>query len=368
MDRPVPPPRAGSRHLEMLLSDADRLAARVERRPEEDRERVARELTTRCALASLRLDGSSITEPPPPRRLDELESARWRAASRGSRDGHEPVGWAATLRSATTDGEDEIVQGLEYLGVCGALRSHELGERLLDDPRAGLAALHRELTRGLVDPWHAGRPRRTDQAVHDGSIGRVVYFTPRPPRARAELDRLCDWLTSEAARREHRVVVSGILHLELLRLHPFDSANGRLARTAGRLWLRAHGGDPDGLAATELVLERDPLGTYEEVASTRRRGDCTIWLERWAEAVTGGLREAARRLGVPPPTLPDRGAQFLARRLEPRFDLADYTTTWNVDADQARKELRILVDAGRLHLVPGSRGLEFEIAEPPDQD
>lgn len=352
----------------MLVSDADRLVARVERRPREDRERVARELTARCALASLRLDGSSITEPPPTRRLDELESARWRAASRSSGDGQEPVGWAATLRSATTDGQDETIQALEYLGVRSALRSDELGERLVDEPRAGLAALHRELTRGLVDPWHAGRPRRTDQAVHDGSIGRVVYFAPRPARAREELDRLCDWLTSPEARDEHRVVVSGILHLELLRLHPFDSANGRVARTAGRLWLRAHGGDPDGLTATEVVLVRDPLGTYEEVARTQRRGDCTIWLERWAEAVTGGLREAARRLDVPPPTLPDRGAQFLARRLEPRFDLADYTTTWNVDVEQARRELRILVDAGRLHLVPGKRGLEFEIAERSDQD
>lgn len=394
----MPPPFGGSAHLAYLLGAADRLAILVGGGAVQRREEVSEQLTARCAVASLQLDGSSISRPPPRRRLEELADLPWRGSSdataAGGPRGGRPAGWADTLHSALADGRsgggepaegshagtDEgagapdgtpgsglseehhsTIEALEYLGVRSALCSDDLAERLLREPRSALAALHRRLTRGLIDPWQAGRPRRTAQAVHDGSVGRVVYFAPTPTRAREGLDRLCAWVIEEASEHDP-VVASGILHLELLRLHPFESANGRLARTAGRLLLRARGGDPDRLAAAELVLARDPLGTYEEVARTTRRGDCTIWLERWGEAVTGGLRTAAARLGLLDGSVPERAERFVAQRLERRFDLSDYTTAWGVDRERARAELRALIDAGRVRTVPGSRGLVFEIA------
>jgi hypothetical protein len=57
-----------------------------------------------------------------------------------------------------------------------------------------LAELHDRLTRGLVAPDRAGAPRTTEQAVHDGSVGRLLYATTAPAAIAGELARLGGWL------------------------------------------------------------------------------------------------------------------------------------------------------------------------------
>jgi hypothetical protein len=65
-------------------------------------------------------------------------------------------------------------------------------------------------------------------------------------------------------------VTSGVVHLELLRIHPFDAANGRLARAAARLLLRA-GARPRRCRRAGARAGPRPLGYHEEVARTLRR-------------------------------------------------------------------------------------------------
>jgi hypothetical protein len=132
-----------------------------------------------------------------------------------------------------------------------------------------------------------------------------------------------------------------------------------VARAAGRLLLRHGGLDPAGITPVESVLARDPIGYWREVAATRRRRDLTVWLERWAEAVTDGLREAARRCDVPAPDPPGRALAFLRQRDDDRFTIAEYRDGVGIDLDAARSDLASLLDAGRIRRVPGSRGLRF---------
>jgi fido (protein-threonine AMPylation protein) len=196
--------------------------------------------------------------------------------------------WLDTLR-VLDDPEDRVVGALELLGVLAADDSDDVTATVLTDPAAALATLHRRLTRGLVAPERAGAVREVEQAVHDGATGRILYLTAAAAALPREL-RAADGVAGLRRAREHGLIASGVLHLELLRLHPFDAANGRLARAAARAVLRARGLDPDHLAVPELALAADPLGYHEEVARTLRRRDLTIWLERWAEAVADGLR------------------------------------------------------------------------------
>lgn len=353
----TPLPFTRTPHLVGLVAEAEQLAAMLEAtEPGEART----QLWSEAALASLRLDGSTIPAAPTAEQVRAAVGAPPSTSTPGRGS------WEITLRSAADDppppieagSPDEVLWTREFQGVVTAMASDDLADRLFRDPVDALADLHRRLTVGLLAPEVAGRPRTTEQAVHDGSIGRVLYFTSDPADVLGEVHRLAGWLASSAAR-EHGVVVSGVVHFELLRVHPFEAANGRLARAAARLVLRARGLDPHGLAVAEIPLSDDAIGTYEEVARTARRRDLTIWLERWGEAVTAGLRHAAHHLGVLTADVPDRARRFVDERPAGPFTIMDYRGEVGVEPEQARADLAELLDAGRVTRVLGSRGLRF---------
>lgn len=350
----TPLPFTRTPHLVGLVAEAEQLAAMLEATMPGAAHAA---LWSAAALATLRLDGSTIPDAP-----TQAQVRAALAAPTSSGTGADPGGWHRTMRSAmdVEDAGDEVIWAREFQGVVEAMSADDLAARLLRAPVDALAELHRRLTLGLVAPEHAGRPRTTDQAVHDASVGRILYFATDPADVAGELHRLAGWLATGAAR-EHAIIVSGIVHLELLRIHPFEAANGRLARAAARLVLRARGLDPHGMAVAEIPLVADAIGTYEEVARTTRRRDVTIWLERWGEAVTAGLRHAAHALGVLTADVPDRARTFAAERPGAAFTIMDYRGDAGVGPEQARADLAELLDAGLVTRVIGSRGLRFRV-------
>jgi Fic family protein len=354
MRRTHPPAFTRTPHLVALVADAERLAASlagVDVEPER-----AAGLRREAVLASLRLDGSPADELPDEALLDPDAPP----GPAGPTD--RPGTWLDAMRVGTgaLDAADQAtITALEAIGVRTAMAADDLAETLLTAPLEALAELHRRLTRGLLAADAAGRPRTTEQAVHDASVGRILYFPTEPADIVRELHLVAAWLDSVGAR-EHALVTAGVLHLELLRIHPFEAANGRLARAAARLVLRSRGLDPHGIATIEPELARDPIGYYEEVARTQRRRDLTIWLERWGEAVVDGLRRAAREQGLVVATPPDRLSRFLAGRTG-GFTIADYRADAHAVPEDARTDLAAGLDAGLVRRVPGSRGLRYTV-------
>jgi hypothetical protein len=366
--RHADPPRfTRSPHLVDLVADTERLAGLVRAADPADRARLAADRRDEATVATLRLDGSTLTAVPSPAILTEAGATIGAARTP---DDVPPQGGARSgtwldAMNALDEAPDEQLHALEVLAARSGLTADDLAEALLSEPGTALPQLHARLTRGLVASDRAGTPRTTEQAVHDASVGRILYFASSPDVIPSEMALLGSWVSSAGAR-EHGLVLSGILHLELLRIHPFDAANGRLARTAARLVLRARGLDPDGLAAPEPVLAEDPLGYYEEVARTARRRDATIWLERWGEAVTAGLRASVRALGGLGEPPPQRAVDAVALLGAEGFTVADYRSTAMVGPEDARGDLQALLDAGRIHRVVGSRGLRFAHGTPAD--
>lgn len=347
-----PAPFSRTPHLVSLVADTERLSALLAAAapPDEVRERAE----ARAAVASLRLDGSRLESPPDPAQLHahpaiDVDAAEPRAGS-----------WLAAFR--LDEVEDESVQVLEYQRVREALASDDLAASVLADLRPTLEELHRRLTETLVADEVRGRLRRTQQAVHDASVGKVLFRAPDPEVVEARLGAVEAWVATAAAR-EHGLVVSGVLHLELLALHPFEAANGRLARAAARLALRARGLDPHRLAAPEPALADDAIGYHLEVPATRRRRDVTIWLERWGEAVSAGLRAAARDLGLLDTEVPARARDFLRHREEPGFTIVDYRAEAEVSPEDARADIDAMLDAGSVARVAGARGLRFAVRD-----
>jgi Fic family protein len=95
-------------------------------------------------------------------------------------------------------------------------------------------------------------------------------------------------LTSRSAAPA--IVVSAIVHGELLALRPFGWGNGLVARAAGRLVLVSRGLDPKAVTAPE-VGHAERAGDYAAAASAYVAGDVARWVRHCAEAVALGAQE-----------------------------------------------------------------------------
>ena len=274
---------------------------------------------------------------------------------------------------------DVDLAALERAGVDAALVADDLRAASVTEPRATWEELSRRLTAGLVAPERAGRLRTGARIVHDASVGRVLYHPLAPEDLEDGVTALAAWVADAAAAGVERALIAGAVHHGLLLLHPFDAANGRLARAAARLVLREGGLDPHGLAATEAGLARDALGLAEEVAATRRRNDLTVWLERVTEAHADALRDARARLGLTSKgAVPAAAREAIAERLargEVAFTLVEHATARGLREDDrgrdggldaAREELEALIDARLVRRAIGGRGLRYEAWASPE--
>jgi len=407
-------PIGGSGHLDLVVDEVERSAARLRTllssMADEELTRLATSGRASIATATLHLDGA-----PPGGPTDRMPMGGGPLAHRsvtdagtetdasadgwtGGRDqGERPGTWLDALRMSPgiegthatgryedrTDGsthepeptppqegppDAEVARLLaaERDGVHAALEADDLLEafsRATADASglgAALCVLHGRLTAGLVDAGRAGRLRRGPRVVHDASVGRIIFFPTDPESLSEAWDALLRGLTSPTTTGTPPVVRAGLLHLELLRHHPFDAANGRLARAAARLVLRSDAILPAGsaheLVAIEAVLDEDPLGYLDGVAASARRRDATGWIERWCEAVTLALVRTGRDVapGV------DRGSHGdLPLPRADAFTLAEAMEVSGADLTTTRRRLSVAVVEGEIERVIGSAGLRY---------
>lgn len=373
-DAALPLPCVGSAHLELMLVELDELATRTRaearRLADTDAAALAALIAAereRTVAATLALDGALTA------------GATHEEASAVDGSDAERIGtWldalGGTVRRATGaegDGErddkvDEAevtrLRDLEHRGVLAALEATDLADGLSAEGQdaAGLGgtiiALHARLTAGLVNGARAGALRRGSRVVHDASVGRIIFF-PTDPEL---LATAWDGLLRDATRalRRPAPVRAALLHLELLRHHPFDAANGRLARAVHDHALRAAGILPPGLAAADPVLATDPLGYLDGVAASMRRRDATAWIERSLESTGRALRLTLDAIAAPQRAAHD-GASLLPGDLPATFTLADVVEATGCTAADARAVTSRWVIDGAAERVIGSSGLRL---------
>ncbi|QBI18919.1 hypothetical protein ER308_04750 [Egibacter rhizosphaerae] len=355
---------ASLRHTErlvQLIARAEEASARLVAAPTDGRDRLAAIARREQARASARLDASPLTEAT----ADEVDAggavARTKSEESGAR---EPRGsWSRALRLEGMPTQD--IAAIEYANLLAVWDQESvLVQRFARDPLDVLAEIHGRLTDGLVDPAVVGRPRTSEQDVHDGAHGQVVYRGAPVAELADRLAALGHWLRA-GADDEPALVVAGVVHERLLEWQPFEAANGRVARVAARLVRRRL--DTAGLAVPELDWVADPLAYAREVAATiRRRGDLTRWVEWDAEVTVRALEHAADTAqGRPPPAPPARAVDALAA-LGEVITVVEYAEAAGVDRATARADLAQLERARLVRPERGTAGLRVRRTRSPD--
>ncbi|MBL7493021.1 hypothetical protein I6A60_31215 [Frankia sp. AgB1.9] len=221
-----------------------------------------------------------------------LRSARASAALEGHDLGLE------ALRARLTAGESAAQGGDELAVTLGAVRLYaELGsltgawERA---PRQALARMHTLLGRGIVADAELGRPRAGAAAADPLGLG----TPPGSAEVSARLDGLVGLLVEKTTAPA--IVVSAIVHGELLALRPFGSLDGMIGRAAARLVLIGRGLDPKAVTAAdvghlEAGVGDDSVADYRTAAAGYVHGGADglrAWLLHCARATELGARES----------------------------------------------------------------------------
>jgi len=133
--------------------------------------------------------------------------------------------------------------------------------------------------------------------VVSGPIGRQRVYFEAPPadRLEAEISRFLDWLNGPAS--EPPLLKAGLGHLWFVTLHPFDDANGRIARAIGDLLLARADGSPQRLYSLSAQIQRERKAYYDILERTQKSSlDVTEWLAWFLDTLHRAVDQAQHTL------------------------------------------------------------------------
>ena len=96
-------------------------------------------------------------------------------------------------------------------------------------------------------------------AVYDASTGAPEYIPPEAADVEPLLDELMDYV---AESDDHPLVKAGVIHYQLVTIHPFEDGNGRTARILSGYYLDLMGFGFGGIGSLEEYFAYDPDEYY----------------------------------------------------------------------------------------------------------
>ncbi len=255
------------------------------------------------------------------------------------------------------------------------------------------AAAGRSLSEQMVRKVHAlvhmgprakaSAYRDGQNAIRDSATGALVYLPPEAGDVPGLMAELVAWV-GKADREPLPVpLIAGLVHYQLVTIHPFFDGNGRTARLLATFLLHRGGYGLNGYFSLEEHHARDLAAYYGALVTHphhnyyegRATADLSGWVDYFVGVVAavfrGAEKEAARLAATGAPATP-----AALRRLDPRarrilglFADRERITSGDVAAElglsdrMARVLLAEWVDDGWLVIAdPSRKGRSYELS------
>lgn len=242
-----------------------------------------------------------------------------------------------------------------------------------------LLKIHRDLVKQvLIRSADEGAFRNRPVVIgHRGDEGRtVVTFRPPPAKDVPNLvQNFISWLNQPKTEKINAVLVSGIAHYELVRIHPFIDGNGRSARVLATLVLFMRGFDTKRFFALDDYYDSDRIAYYDALKSVNPKTlDLTQWLEYFCEGVAftvGRVREKIENLSRGRLHSESEIQVSLTKRqmiiIETigragKITSQEMQTMFKISAQAIHKEMKKLIDQNVVRLVGKGRGAHYELS------
>lgn len=212
-----------------------------------------------------------------------------------------PVDLVRELTTGARPWPDELTPDLATLkgAIAATAESERVATIVRTAPLQALARLHVAAASPLVGserPELLGRPRIAGEECSE-----FVDLGPAPDAAEVSrrLSQLADLVVaaSTATNRIPAVVVSSVVHGEVIAIRPFVHGNGLVARALERALVQALGLDPTGVAVPEAGHVANGTVTYTGSSAAYGKGTAAgvgLWLGQAADALLKGVDEGER--------------------------------------------------------------------------
>ena len=178
----------------------------------------------------------------------------------------------------TTKAEQEV---LNYFNVLNQLNNY------CDKPitKNTILSVHKDLTKDLLkNPEYEGKFRDTRVFIGNLHTQKINYMPPDAYKVPYLVDELLDWLNNSTDEM-YPVIIAGILHYELVRIHPFVDGNGRTSRLMATLILSIHKFNIDRYFTLDEYYNQDRQAYVDALSSADKNHDLTNWLEYFCQGV-----------------------------------------------------------------------------------
>ena len=178
----------------------------------------------------------------------------------------------------TTKAEQEV---LNYFNVLNNLDKYS--DKIIT--KNTILSVHKDLTKDLLkNPEYEGKFRNTRVFIGNLHTKKINYIPPDAYKVPGLIDELLDWLNNSTDEM-YPVIIAGILHYELVRIHPFIDGNGRTSRLMATLILSIHKFNIDNYFTLDEYYNQDRQAYVDALKSADKNHDLTNWLEYFCQGV-----------------------------------------------------------------------------------
>ena len=277
--------------------------------------------------------------------------------------------------AATNKDKQEVLNYLEALQKIPMLA--EKGKIRADDA----LNIHRLITKDVMQNSTDSGVFRNRQVyvgkrIFDGSVFKeeVEYMPPETDDVPGLVDEFLDWLNLDKTREINPVLLAGIFHYEIARIHPFIDGNGRSERLLATLVLYLSGFDHRRIFALDDYYDRDRKSYYAALKTAQtNNGDITQWLEYFTTGILSSVQEAKDAIVK----LGDKGKRAGREQIsltQRQIQILEYITShgkvtnrelqdlFKISAQAILKELTKMVESKVIRPVGEGRSLYYILA------
>ena len=162
--------------------------------------------------------------------------------------------------------------------------------------RNTILSVHRDLTKDLLtNPEYEGKFRDTRVFIGNLHTQKINYVPPDAYKVPYLVDELLDWLNNSTDEM-YPVIIAGILHYELVRIHPFVDGNGRTSRLMATLILSIHKFNINDYFTLDEYYNQDRQAYVDALNSADKNHDLTNWLEYFCEGVLYSINKVKSKV------------------------------------------------------------------------
>ncbi|HUD43949.1 MAG TPA: Fic family protein [Patescibacteria group bacterium] len=234
--------------------------------------------------------------------------------------------------------------------------------------------LHALTVEKILSPDRCGQFRTSQVVVKNSQTGQVSFRPPQASEVEPGIKDLISFIQKTSSDDLHPVLKSGIVHYELVRIHPFVDGNGRVARALSTLILFQEGYDIRKFFSLEEYFDHDAIAYYEALQSVGKSGELTKWLEYFCKGLAielSKIKDKVEKISVDSKLKAKLGGRPLLLT-ERQIKIIEYIQETNylqnnafaslfpmVSEDTVLNDLKVLIKAGLIKKTGKTKAAKY---------